>query len=579
MPTNTRAGQGNFNPNSENRAGDRAPHEVLEETPFEETRSLAFGANEDDDSRNPNRAHIQDELGSRERDPDCDDDNDEVESSGSDGSALARAFLEMMKTVTRTKSKEKNKYKSIPKSVVGPPVTQIGSGLKTRHVARNDAEMEDKMIALRREDRGTTPKEKAKSRSMICTELPTKLVSPDYSAILSGNGAGIADATSSWQDWLDSLHKRILKFDMKAVFMIPAMDFNPFDVCSVDDSKWIYLIRDWSKIKFEKICNWQHYLSNFASDEDNDSNEFCLEIIEKSTDPSLLAQVKADYNKLSEPQRGAATLFKLLISKVIVKSHSAKEALHNYLLLFDITTFVGENVSVAAQKIKAVAEALGPRDLPTNVIKPLLEGFSKASCPTFVSFCSTLSATQRAVPYWDAGNVDALPTSAMQDIYDMLSKVEGTYLDLTSTGQWTGAKAEGKSLFPAQATPPTSPSVPTSDAPTPRPPWQRNVSCRYCKKRGHLERECRKKAYAEKKKNDLKRQKHDVKTPKSTPTQKDRLKQAYKAMLAAFDSEESEEESHKSSDNESNHNSDDDDETIAHANIAAAAMNALTDFS
>jgi hypothetical protein len=70
-----------------------------------------------------------------------------------------------------------------------------------------------------------------------------------------------------------------------------------------------------------------------------------------------------------------------------------------------------------------------------------------------------------------------------------------------------------------------------------------------------------------------------VKTPKSTPTQKDRLKQAYKAMLAAFDSEESEEESHKSSDNESNHNSDDDDETIAHANIAAAAMNALTDFS
>ena len=49
--------------------------------------------------------------------------------------------------------------------------------------------------------------------------------------------------------------------------------------------------------------------------------------------------------------------------------------------------------------------------------------------------------------------------------------------------------------------------------------------------------------------------------------------------MAAFDSEDSEEKSHKNSDNESTQDSGDDDDTIAHANIAAAAMNALKDFS
>ena len=42
--------------------------------------------------------------------------------------------------------------------------------------------------------------------------------------------------------------------------------------------------------------------------------------------------------------------------------------LSNYIKIFDITTFPGENVPIACLRLKAVATALGNDHLPTNII-------------------------------------------------------------------------------------------------------------------------------------------------------------------------------------------------------------------
>jgi hypothetical protein len=46
---------------------------------------------------------------------------------------------------------------------------------------------------------------------------------------------------------------------------------------------------------------------------------------------------------------------------------------------FDITKFPGENVPTACLRLNAIARALGDKDLPSNTICKVLEGFSNPS--------------------------------------------------------------------------------------------------------------------------------------------------------------------------------------------------------
>jgi hypothetical protein len=58
-----------------------------------------------------------------------------------------------------------------------------------------------------------------------------------------------------------------------------------------------------------------------------------------------------------------------------------------YLKTFDIRKFLGENVPLACLCLKAVATSLGSNNLPTNVIRKLLEGFATSAIVSFNKVC------------------------------------------------------------------------------------------------------------------------------------------------------------------------------------------------
>jgi hypothetical protein len=62
---------------------------------------------------------------------------------------------------------------------------------------------------------------------------------------------------------------------------------------------------------------------------------------------------------------------------MVVRNQEAQDALKNFIKTFDITKFPGKNVLVACLRLKAVARALGERNLSTNAVQRVLEDFAK----------------------------------------------------------------------------------------------------------------------------------------------------------------------------------------------------------
>jgi hypothetical protein len=104
---------------------------------------------------------------------------------------------------------------------------------------------------------------------------------------------------------------------------------------------------------------------------------------------TLRAEVKSDISCIPLCQKGSITTLRCIIKRMVIKNQEAKDFLKNYIRTFDITKFPCENVPTACLRLKAVARSLGDKDLPSNTIRKVLEGFAKSSTQAFNDFCSS----------------------------------------------------------------------------------------------------------------------------------------------------------------------------------------------
>jgi hypothetical protein len=112
---------------------------------------------------------------------------------------------------------------------------------------------------------------------------------------------------------------------------------------------------------------------------------------------------------------------------MVVRNQDARDALEAYIKTFDITKFPGKNVPTAYLCLKAVARALGDKDLPTNTVcKVLIEGFAESSTRLFNNFC----ASQIALRHKSFYQTLIKNTSLQNQLNDVLNNLETSYLDL-----------------------------------------------------------------------------------------------------------------------------------------------------
>jgi hypothetical protein len=158
---------------------------------------------------------------------------------------------------------------------------------------------------------------------------------------------------------------------------------------------------------------------------------------------------------------------------------------------FDITKFPGENVPIACLRLKAVAKALGNNDLPKNIIRKVLEGFSKSSTKTFNDVCASQIALRCGSLIQDV----VKGTSLYTQLVGLLTDLENAYLELVGGQLWEGVGHPGldqyNSSFKAIAGKPQEQKNLRDGL-----PWEEWVKkyakCNHCGEIGHIRPTCSK---------------------------------------------------------------------------------------
>jgi hypothetical protein len=76
--------------------------------------------------------------------------------------------------------------------------------------------------------------------------------------------------------------------------------------------------------------------------------------------------------------------------------------------------------------LKQVAQAVGENDLPTNLVRKVLEGFAKSSTKLFNEFCTSQIALRHGSFYQTLMK----NTSLQNQLNDILNDLETSYLNL-----------------------------------------------------------------------------------------------------------------------------------------------------
>jgi hypothetical protein len=176
---------------------------------------------------------------------------------------------------------------------------------------------------------------------------------------------------------------------------------------------------------------------------------------------------------------------------MVVRNQEARDALETYFKTFDITKFPSENVptATACHCLKAVARALGENDLPTNLVRKVLEGFAKSSTKSFNEFC----ASQIALRCESFYRIIMKNTSLQNQLNDVLNDLKTSYLDLVGGKLWAGVNSspQGSAFIAGSG---YKDEVEHAQAMAAMKNWDEWVKlyakCHHCGEKGHIRPDC-----------------------------------------------------------------------------------------
>jgi hypothetical protein len=177
------------------------------------------------------------------------------------------------------------------------------------------------------------------------------------------------------------------------------------------------------------------FFLSHGTDVEIESDNWLNDMLQISMEPTLHSD--SDLHGIPLHQRCSMTTFRCIINCMVVKNQEARDALETYIKTFDIKMFPGENVPTACLRLKAVAQALEDKCLPTNTICKVLEGFAKSSTDSSNAFCASQIALCRGSFYCNLMQ----STSLQQQLHNVLNDLKATNLDLVGGKLWAGITA------------------------------------------------------------------------------------------------------------------------------------------
>ena len=407
-----------------------------------------------------------------------------------------RNLYNLANVTTRTHNPTRSRY------MESRTTTRVSSGIDIRATERIGDELSDAFVSLPKAERGQTMTDRLRTKAKVCIGLNPKLA---YSGVLQIITTAdlkeydIAKASHQWQYAIQNVADHFQKFDMQAIFRIPGR----FTVGAADSvltaTTFTNVLTDWRSVDVTTCKRWQRWLLKWSSNADRESDAWAQEILRRTMDDELRADISSDMIDLDAEEQGAVTMFRLIIERMVVRNQEAHDAMIAYLTEFDIRLFDGECVNTAVVRIKAIARALTEEHLPKNVVRCVLKGFKKASNTDFQDICSTNIAMLSSTLF----RTQLATMTRREQLFSVLDDLLVKYAELKQAKLWNGVGHERSAFIALTSSLDHSsqrdPLVEYADAcamaarrgqQLPFAEWVRNKTCHRCGKKGHIEIDC-----------------------------------------------------------------------------------------
>ena len=373
-------------------------------------------------------------------------------------------------------------------------IRQLQTGLQINLVPRSERDFETINVILSKHDRGADAIARKKTRDKIVKAMEPKLSANNISRIITSTDASSFDVAAdalAWQSHLQTIRKFCVQYDMTSLLQIPSgVNFSKPELVA-SATRFKHAIDDWSSLEDDEYHKWQEFIRRYGSPIELESDSWLDDTLQLSMETTLRAEVESDISNIPSSKRGSLTTLRCIIKRMVVKNQESRDALENYIKSFDITKFPGENVPIACLRLKAVAKALGNDDLPKNIIRKVLEGFSKSSTKTFNDVCASQIALRRGSLIQDV----VKGTSLYTQLVGLLTDLENAYLELVGGQLWEGVGHPGldqyNSSFKAIAAKPQEQKNLKDGLPWDE--WvKKYAKCNHCGEIGHIRPTCSK---------------------------------------------------------------------------------------
>ena len=370
---------------------------------------------------------------------------------------------------------------------------KVSTGLKLRSASRTGSELGDVKIVIPKIYRGDKLHDRQKTKKIVTTPLSPKITGSNIAKILSladSESYDIAEDASQWSTSIKEIYNHAIKYDIMAIYRIPLV-FSISDVNSVTTSPgFVNSILNWKDLQDDDCYRWQHFLNLYGSDVDIESDQWMEEFLCVSMEKALKDEVISDFDELPKASRGAVSLFRCMVNRMVTKNEESRRNLEQWLQDFSLTSFSGENVTKACLRIKAVVDAIGHDKLPSDVVTRVLNGMSTASTDEFCQVCHTQIAMMNNSVLKTMMKV----TSLHKQLVSILSDLEVKYLELLGAKKWKGVGVNIKHEVSAyNAFTCDEYRAYVADAGKNALPfleWVKTAKCHHCGKTGHIRPMC-----------------------------------------------------------------------------------------
>ncbi len=226
---------------------------------------------------------------------------------------------------------------------------------------------------------------------VVCAMKP-EIQTCKISRILTSNDENSYDVATdalSSQTIIQGISWYIIQYDFLSIIMIPHGISSAFTPASITSStKWLHAIDNFNRLEDHQYLAWQEFILRHGTDVEIESDDWLEGTLLQSMEVTLCAEVESDLQGLPVNHRGAITVFRFIIKRLIICNQEAWDALEDYVKTFDIRKFPGKNDPTACLKLKAVINVLGNKT-PSNAVCTILKGFAYASTDTFTDVCKS----------------------------------------------------------------------------------------------------------------------------------------------------------------------------------------------